>query len=74
MARPLPSGLNVRSILPFFSGEGVRDFLSTAGPGDRVEALVICVKLLSRIEPVPELFRGAMAGRSGNGGGFDRSE
>jgi hypothetical protein len=66
-------GLNVRSILPLFSGEGVRVFFSCVVPGDNVDALRICVKLFSRMDPVPELFRGAIAGRYGNGGGLERS-
>jgi len=66
-------GLSVRSILPLFSGDGVRVFLSPTGPGDSVDALRVWVKLLSRMEPVPELFRGAIAGRYGNAGGLERS-
>jgi hypothetical protein len=66
-------GLNVRSILPLFSGDGVRVFFSPAIAGDRVDVLRVCVKLLSRIDPVPELFRGTIAGRYGNGGGRERS-
>lgn len=66
-------GLNVRSILPLFSGDGVRVFFSPAVPGDNVDALRVCFKLLSAIDPVPELFRGAIAGRYGNGGGRERS-
>lgn len=70
---PSLPGRNVRSILPFFSGEGVRDFLSAGGPGESVDALCVCVKLYPRVEPVPELFRGVMAGRNGSGGGRERS-
>lgn len=71
----LPSlpGLNVRSILPFFSGDGVRDFFSPAIPGDSVDALRVCVKLFSLMDPLPELFRGAIAGRYGSAGGRERS-
>ena len=56
-------GRNVRSILPFFSGDGVRDFSSDVTAGDSVDPLRIWVKLFSRIEPLPEGFRGAMPGR-----------
>jgi hypothetical protein len=47
----LPSlpGLRVRNIRPFFSGDGVRGFASSVGPSDSID--------------VPELFRGAIAGR-----------
>jgi hypothetical protein len=71
----LPSrpGRKVRSILPFFSGEGVRDFFSPDVPGASVDALVVFFKSSSRIEPVPELTRGAIAGRIGNGGGLPSS-
>lgn len=66
-------GLNVRSILPLFSGDGVRVFCSPAIPGDSVDALRVCVKLFPRTDPVAELFRGVIAGRYGNGGGLERS-
>jgi hypothetical protein len=71
----LPSlpGLNVRNILPFFSGDGVRDFFSLDVLGASVEALAVFVKSLSRIEPVPELARCVIAGRIGKGGGRPRS-
>jgi hypothetical protein len=71
----LPSlpGLNVRSILPFFSGDGVLDFFSLEVPGASVDALTVLVKSLSRTEPVPELARCVIAGRIGNGGGRPRS-
>lgn len=61
-------GLRVRSILLFFSGDGVLDFFSSGTPGDNVEALRTCVRLAP-----PELFRGAIAGRYGRGGGRERS-
>jgi hypothetical protein len=72
----LPSlpGLSVRSILPFFSGDGVRDFFSVGAPGTSVVVLAVLVNSLSRIELVPELLRGAIAGRMGRGGGLPRSE
>jgi hypothetical protein len=71
----LPSlpGLRVLSILPFFSGDGVRDFLSPAVSGVRVELLAVLVNSLSRIEPVFELLRGVIEGRIGSGGGLPRS-
>jgi hypothetical protein len=71
----LPSrpGLSVRNILPFFSGDGVRDFFSPAVSGANVDALLVLARSFSRIEPVPELFRGAITGRRGRGGGRDRS-
>jgi hypothetical protein len=65
---------SVRSILPLFSGDGVRDFFSVDAPGTSVAALAVLVNSLSRIELVPELFRGAIAGRMGRGGGLPRSE
>jgi len=65
--------LSVRSILPFFSGDGVRVLFSSVAPGDSIDALRVCVRLISRMDPVPELFRGGMAGRYGNGGGLERS-
>jgi hypothetical protein len=72
----LPSlpGLSVRNILPFFSGDGVRDFLSPDPAGASAEALAVLANSLSRIDPVPELLREAMAGRIGRGGGLPRSE
>jgi hypothetical protein len=71
----LPSlpGLRVRSILPFFSGDGVRDLNSSAGLGVSVDVLTVLDRLFSLIEPVAELFRGAIAGRYGRGGGRPRS-
>lgn len=66
-------GLNVRSILPFFSGDGVRDFLFPEFAGASVGALFVFAKSLFRSDPVPELLRGAIAGRYGRGGGFPRS-
>lgn len=72
----LPSlfGLNVLSILlPFFSGDGVRDFFSSDGPGVNVELLIVCVKLLILLDILPELLRCAIDGRVGNGGGLARS-
>lgn len=72
-ALPSLPGLKVRSIRPFFSGDGVRDFFSSGIPGDSVEILCVSVRLLSRMDPAPELFRGAIAGRYGNGGGRERS-
>jgi hypothetical protein len=71
----LPSllGLNVLSILPFFSGEGVRDFLSSDTSTDKLEAFIVCVRLLIRFEMLPELFRGVIEGRVGSGGGLERS-
>lgn len=75
-AAGLPSlfGLNVLSILlPFFSGEGVRDFFSSEGPGVKVELLIVCVRLLIRFEVLPELLRGTIEGRVGSGGGRARS-
>ena len=66
-------GRKVRSIRPLFSGDGVRALLSSGLPGASVDVLRVCVKLLSRIDPVPELFRGAIAGRYGSGGGLERS-
>lgn len=72
----LPSlfGLSVLSILPpFFSGDGVRDFFSSAGATLRVELFIVGVRLLTRVDVVPELFRGTMEGRIGNGGGRARS-
>lgn len=72
-ALPSLPGLNVRSILPFFSGDGVRDFLSAEDPGVRVDALEVLVNTFSRIDPVPELLRSVMAGRIGSGGGLPRS-
>lgn len=72
----LPSlfGLNVLSMrLPFFSGEGVRDFFSSEGPDVSVELLIVCVKLLSRFDIFPELFRDVIEGRDGSGGGLARS-
>jgi hypothetical protein len=73
-AFPSLPGLNVRSILPLFSGDGVRDFFSVGAPGTSVAALAVLVNSLSRIEPVPELLRGTIAGRMGRGGGLPRSE
>lgn len=73
VALPSLPGLNVRSILPFFSGDGVRDFLSVAAPGVRVDELAVLVSSFSRMDPVPELLRSVMAGRMGNGGGLPRS-
>ena len=72
----LPSlfGLRVLSILPFFSGEGVRDFFSSDAPTDSEDALRFCVRLLIRLVVLPELFRGAIEGRVGSGGGLERSE
>jgi hypothetical protein len=72
-ALPSLPGLNVRSILPFFSGDGVRDFFSPEVPGVSVDALAVLVNSLSRMEPVPELWRGVIAGRRGSGGGLPRS-
>lgn len=72
----LPSlfGLNVLSILlPFFSGDGVRDFFSSEGPTFNVELLIVCVRLLIRFDVLPELFRGTIEGRVGSGGGRARS-
>jgi hypothetical protein len=71
----LPSlpGLNVRNILPFFSGDGVRDFFSPDVLGAKVDALGVFVMSFSRIELVPELARGAIAGRSGRGGALPSS-
>jgi hypothetical protein len=66
-------GRNVRFILPLFSGDGVRACLSSVLLGASVDALLVCGKALSRIDPVPELFRGAIAGRYGSGGGLERS-
>lgn len=71
-AAGLPSllGLSVLSILPpFFSGDGVRDFFSSGGPGAREDALIVCVRLLIRFEVFPELLRDVIEGRVGNGGG-----
>jgi hypothetical protein len=72
-ALPSLPGLSVRNILPFFSGDGVRDFLSPDAAGASEEALAVLPNSLSRIEPVPELLREAMAGRMGSGGGLPRS-
>ena len=69
---PSLPGLKVRSILPFFSGDGVRDFFSVVVPGVNVDALPVLVRS-SRIDPVPELLRDAIAGRIGKGGGLPRS-
>jgi hypothetical protein len=66
-------GRNVRNILPLFSGDGVRACFSSVLLGASVEALLVCVKLFSRIDPVPELLRGTIAGRYGSGGGLERS-
>lgn len=38
-----------------------------------MEALLVFVRSSSRIDPVPELLRGAIAGRYGRGGGLPRS-
>jgi hypothetical protein len=67
-------GLKVLSILPFFSGEGVRDFFSSDAPTDKVDAFKFCVRLLIRFAVLPELCRGVIEGRVGSGGGLDRSE
>jgi hypothetical protein len=72
-ALPSLPGLSVLNILPFFSGDGVRDFLSPGAAGANEEALTVLPNSLSRIEPVPELLREAMAGRMGSGGGLPRS-
>jgi hypothetical protein len=72
-ALPSLPGLNVRNILPFFSGDGVRDFLSPDAAGTSVEALAVLVSSLSRMDPEPELLREAMPGRMGRGGGLPRS-
>ena len=56
-------GRKVRSILPFFSGDGVRDLSSADIPGESVDPLRVWVKVFSRTEPLPEGFRGAIAGR-----------
>lgn len=74
----LPSlfGRSVLSILlPFLSGDGVRDCLSSDdGPGLSVELLIVCVRLLMRcLDMLPELLRGAINGRVGSGGGLARS-
>ncbi len=69
-------GRKVRNILPpFFSGDGVRDFSSPGMPGDNEEPLRVWVRfrLFSLTEPLPEVLRGAMAGRYGKGGGLERS-
>ena len=67
-------GLRVLSILPpFFSGDGVRDFFSSAGKGISVELLIVWVRLLIRVELFPELFRNVIEGRVGSGGGLARS-
>jgi hypothetical protein len=71
-ALPSLPGLKVRSILPFFSGDGVRDFFSVVVPGVNVDALPVLIRS-SRIDPVPELLRDAIAGRIGKGGGLPRS-
>jgi hypothetical protein len=71
----LPSlfGLSVLNILPpFFSGDGVLDFFSS-GAGDSVDVLIVCVRLLIRVAVFPELFRDAIEGRVGSGGGLERS-
>jgi len=65
--------LSVRSIRPFFSGDGVRVLFSPTARGDSIDVLRVCVKLFSRTDPVPELLRGGRAGRYGNGGGLERS-
>lgn len=72
----LPSlfGRNVLSILPpFFSGDGVRDFFSSDVATFKVELLMVCVRLFTRIDALPELFRGTIEGRVGSGGGRARS-
>jgi hypothetical protein len=73
----LPSlfGLSVLSILlPFLSGDGVRDFLGSDDPGLSEVLLMVCVRLLRRcLDMLPELLRGAIEGRLGNGGGLARS-
>lgn len=72
----LPSllGLSVLSILlPFFSGDGDRDFFSSEGPAFSVELLIVLVRLLMRFDVLPELFRDAIEGRVGSGGGRARS-
>jgi hypothetical protein len=56
-------GLSVRNILPLFSGDGVRVCFSSPGAGDRFDALRVSDRLLSRVEPLPELLRGTIAGR-----------
>lgn len=67
-------GLSVLSILPpFFSGDGVRDFFSFNGSGVSVDLLIVCVRLLMRFDVLPELFRDAIEGRVGSGGGLARS-
>lgn len=76
LAAGLPSllGLSVLSILlPFFSGDGVRDFFSSDGPGVSVELLIVCVRPLIRFDILPELFRDDIEGRVGSGGGRARS-
>lgn len=75
-AAGLPSlfGLSVLSILlPFFSGDGVLDFFSSEGPTFNVELLIVWVRLLIRFDVFPELLRGTIEGRVGNGGGRARS-
>lgn len=73
----LPSlfGRSVLSILlPFLSGDGVRDCLSSDGPGLSEALLIVCVRLLMRyLDMLPELLRGAIEGRLGSGGGLARS-